>query len=93
VDSRLQTGLILALTIRGLAIASYPAMRRVAGLAEELAFDSIWLCDRMLDGAFRALARHRAAPPRDQRAVYFVPAAVRDRQDGGEEQVQRQSSG
>src|SRR5262245_13605220 len=41
-------GLILALTIRGLAVTSYPGMRRVAGMAEELAFDSVWLCDHFL---------------------------------------------
>ncbi|HXJ80487.1 MAG TPA: TIGR03560 family F420-dependent LLM class oxidoreductase [Candidatus Methylomirabilis sp.] len=41
-------GLILALTIRGLAVTSYDEMRRVAGLAEELGFDSVWLCDHFL---------------------------------------------
>ena len=44
----LHFGLILALTIRGLAVTSYDEMRRVAGLAEELHFDSIWLCDHFL---------------------------------------------
>jgi len=44
----LHVGLILALTIRGLAVASYEDMQRVAGLAEELGFDSIWLCDHFL---------------------------------------------
>jgi alkanesulfonate monooxygenase SsuD/methylene tetrahydromethanopterin reductase-like flavin-dependent oxidoreductase (luciferase family) len=44
----LHVGLILALTIRGLAVTSYDDMRRVAGLAEELGFDSIWLCDHFL---------------------------------------------
>ena len=44
----LHFGLILALTIRGLAVTSYEEMRRVAGLAEELHFDSIWLCDHFL---------------------------------------------
>ena len=44
----LHFGLILALTIRGLAVTSYDDMRRVAGLAEELGFDSIWLCDHFL---------------------------------------------
>ena len=44
----LHFGLVLALTIRGLAVTSYAEMRRVAGLAEELHFDSIWLCDHFL---------------------------------------------
>ena len=44
----LHVGLILALTIRGLAVTSYGDMRRVAGLAEEAGFDSIWLCDHFL---------------------------------------------
>jgi len=46
--SDLHFGLILALTIRGLAVTSYEDMRRVAGLAETLRFDSIWLCDHFL---------------------------------------------
>jgi probable F420-dependent oxidoreductase len=41
-------GLILALTIRGLAVGSYDTMQRVAATAEELGFDSIWLCDHFL---------------------------------------------
>lgn len=41
-------GLILALTIRGLAVTSYGDMRRVAAHAEALGFDSIWLCDHFL---------------------------------------------
>jgi len=44
----LHVGLILALTIRGLAVTSYEEMRRAAALAEELGFDSIWLCDHFL---------------------------------------------
>jgi alkanesulfonate monooxygenase SsuD/methylene tetrahydromethanopterin reductase-like flavin-dependent oxidoreductase (luciferase family) len=44
----LHVGLILALTIRGLAVTSYDDMRRVAGRAEELGFDSVWLCDHFL---------------------------------------------
>jgi probable F420-dependent oxidoreductase len=44
----LQIGLILALTIRGLAIGTYREMRQVAGAAEALGFDSIWLCDHFL---------------------------------------------
>jgi probable F420-dependent oxidoreductase len=41
-------GLILALTIRGLAVGSYEQMRQVAAKAEELGFDSVWLCDHFL---------------------------------------------
>jgi F420-dependent oxidoreductase-like protein len=48
VPTDLHFGLILALTIRGLAVTSYEEMRRVAGRAEELGFDSIWLCDHFL---------------------------------------------
>jgi len=44
----MHVGLILALTIRGLAITSYNDMRRVAAQAEALGFDSIWLCDHFL---------------------------------------------
>ena len=63
-------GLILALTIRGLAVASYDEMRRVAATAEELGFDSIWLCDHFLtlapdayveDAGIRAGERRPAA--------------------------------
>jgi probable F420-dependent oxidoreductase len=50
-------GLILALTIRGLAVASYEAMRRVARTAEALGFDSAWLCDHFLTLAPDAYAR------------------------------------
>jgi probable F420-dependent oxidoreductase len=41
-------GLILALTIRGLAIGHYRDMQQVAARAETLGFDSIWLCDHFL---------------------------------------------
>ena len=41
-------GLILALTIRGLALTSYDQMRVVSQRAEALGFDSIWLCDHFL---------------------------------------------
>jgi F420-dependent oxidoreductase-like protein len=64
----LHVGLILALTIRGLAVTSYDEMRRVAAVAEELGFDSIWLCDHFLTLAPAAyvedagIARATAAP-------------------------------
>ena len=41
-------GLILALTINGLAVSRYPEMVRVANAAENHGFDSIWLCDHFL---------------------------------------------
>ena len=41
-------GLILALTIRGLAIQTYSDMRRVVQSADKLNFDSVWLCDHFL---------------------------------------------
>lgn len=41
-------GLILALTINGLAISDYPDMVRVAQSAERYGFDSIWTCDHFL---------------------------------------------
>src|SRR6266481_1128116 len=44
----LHFGLILALTIRGLAVTSYEEMRRVAALAETLDLASVWLCDHFL---------------------------------------------
>jgi len=44
----LHFGLILALTIRGLAVTSYDEMRRVARRAEALDLDSVWLCDHFL---------------------------------------------
>jgi probable F420-dependent oxidoreductase len=50
-DSRpggLQFGLILALTINGLAVSEYPEMVRVSNIAESYGFTSIWLCDHFL---------------------------------------------
>lgn len=44
----LHVGVILALTIRGLAVASYPEMGATARRAEACGFDSIWLCDHFL---------------------------------------------
>ena len=41
-------GLILALTINGLAVSKYPEMVRVSKIAESYGFDSIWLCDHFL---------------------------------------------
>jgi probable F420-dependent oxidoreductase len=41
-------GLILALTIRGLALGDYPTMVDVARSAENSGFDSLWLCDHFL---------------------------------------------
>jgi probable F420-dependent oxidoreductase len=41
-------GLILALTINGLAVSEYRDMVRVSKAAERYGFDSIWLCDHFL---------------------------------------------
>src|ERR1700754_246986 len=41
-------GLILALTINGLAVSEYPEMVRVSNIAESYGFDSVWLCDHFL---------------------------------------------
>ena len=41
-------GLILALTINGLAVSEYPEMVQVSNIAEDYGFDSIWLCDHFL---------------------------------------------
>ncbi len=43
-----QFGLILALTINGLAVNRYPEMVRVSNIAESYGFSSIWLCDHFL---------------------------------------------
>lgn len=43
-----QFGLILALTINGLAVSQYPEMVRVSNIAESYGFSSIWLCDHFL---------------------------------------------
>jgi probable F420-dependent oxidoreductase len=70
----MHVGVILALTIRGLAVASYDDMRRVAAHAEALGFDSIWLCDHFLtlpQDAYATDARigGGAAPARDNVAA------------------------
>ena len=41
-------GLILALTVNGLAVSAYPDMVMVAQTAENHGFDSVWLCDHFL---------------------------------------------
>jgi len=46
--SRIEFGLIMALTIRGLAVGNFEDMKTVAQEAEQLGFDSIWLCDHFL---------------------------------------------
>lgn len=45
---RVEFGLILALTIRGLALGTYEDIRRVGVHAEQLGFDSLWMCDHFL---------------------------------------------
>ncbi|ORX19144.1 LLM class F420-dependent oxidoreductase [Mycobacterium szulgai] len=46
--SETQVGLILALTVNGLAVSNYPDMVTVSQSAEEYGFDSVWLCDHFL---------------------------------------------
>jgi probable F420-dependent oxidoreductase len=41
-------GLILALTVNGLAVSNYPDMAAVSQTAEDYGFDSVWLCDHFL---------------------------------------------
>ena len=41
-------GLILALTVNGLTVSTYPDMVAVAQTAEQYGFDSVWLCDHFL---------------------------------------------
>lgn len=48
VKPSLQIGLTLSLTVRGLGIANYDTMRAVARRAEQIGFDSLWLCDHFL---------------------------------------------
>lgn len=47
-NSNARVGLILALTVNGLAASNYPDMVAVAQSAEEYGFDSVWLCDHFL---------------------------------------------
>lgn len=46
--SRVEFGLIMALTVRGLAVGNFEDMKNVAQEAERLGFDSVWLCDHFL---------------------------------------------
>jgi probable F420-dependent oxidoreductase len=43
-----RVGLILALTVNGLAVSAYPEMVGVSQKAEQYDFDSVWLCDHFL---------------------------------------------
>ncbi len=67
-------GLVLALTIRGLAVGSYREMRQVAAAAEGLGFDSVWLCDHFLTLAPDAYAQDAGVNPG---AAGGAPAARR----------------
>jgi len=77
VPTDLHFGLILALTIRGLAVTTYEQMRTVAARAEALGFDSVWLCDHFLTldaGSYvedAGIARDGAPAPRrsEQRSM------------------------
>jgi F420-dependent oxidoreductase-like protein len=66
----LHVGLVLALTIRGLAVASYEEMRRVAAAAEELGFDSVWLCDHFLTLAPEAYVEDAGIASRSERSPH-----------------------
>lgn len=70
-------GVILALTIRGLAVTAYDDMRRVAAQAESLGFDSIWLCDHFLTLAPDAYVEDagiaRGARPEAEAAARSMP--------------------
>ncbi|OBK97279.1 LLM class F420-dependent oxidoreductase [Mycobacterium asiaticum] len=43
-----RVGVILALTVNGLAVSAYPDMVAVSQRAERYGFDSVWLCDHFL---------------------------------------------
>ncbi|OBJ65739.1 TIGR03619 family F420-dependent LLM class oxidoreductase [Mycobacterium asiaticum] len=43
-----RVGLILALTVNGLAVSAYPDIVAVSQRAEGYGFDSVWLCDHFL---------------------------------------------
>lgn len=47
-NSETRVGLILALTVNGLAVSAYPDMVAVSQKAEGYDFDSVWLCDHFL---------------------------------------------
>lgn len=47
-NSDARFGLILALTINGLAVSAYRDMVAVSQQAEQCGFDSVWLCDHFL---------------------------------------------
>lgn len=62
-DRPVHVGLILALTIRGLAVGAYDTLRDVARAAEALGVDSVWLCDHFLTLAPTAYARDAGIGP------------------------------
>lgn len=47
-NSDVRFGLILALTVNGLAVSAYRDMVAVSQQAEQCGFDSVWLCDHFL---------------------------------------------
>lgn len=47
-NSDIRFGLILALTVNGLAVSAYRDMVAVSQKAERCGFDSVWLCDHFL---------------------------------------------
>lgn len=78
----LQIGLSLSLTVRGLGIANYDTMKTVARRAEQLGFDSLWLCDHFLT----------LAPDSYQQDAHVGPGSAGSQGDGnarppGDDQV------
>jgi probable F420-dependent oxidoreductase len=70
-------GLILALTIKGLAVGHYPDMVRVAQAAEAHGFDSIWLCDHFLTLSPADYVKDAGIAGRsDTRAISTRPASM-----------------
>lgn len=47
-SGQVEFGLIMALTVRGLAVGDFEDMKKVTLEAERLGFDSVWLCDHFL---------------------------------------------
>lgn len=47
-DQSAHIGLILALTVKGLAVSTYRDMVAISQTAEKYGFDSVWLCDHFL---------------------------------------------
>ena len=66
IGARVEVGLILALTMRGLQIHSYPQLARVAKEAERLGFASLWLCDHFLTVGQASYGERRRGGAREE---------------------------